>query len=102
MASGIFWFDDLSDYKKDTGNSNNLTTGFLVYPWHRNGSLNNFGTPDSDHPTRPAMLQYKKMSNLRFSYTSVYLDSNHVWNAYVQGDTYKTGISGVNIFDSNE
>lgn len=28
LISGAFWFDELTAYKKDTGNSNHYTTGF--------------------------------------------------------------------------
>ncbi len=100
LISGAFWFDELTAYKKDTGNTNHYTTGFVVYPWHRNGSLNN--TKFATDGYRSAMLDKKKMSNMRYSYKSVYLDSGNIWNAYVSGNGTRTGISGVAIFDSNE
>lgn len=100
LISGAFWFDELTAYKKDTGNTKHLTTGFVVYPWHRNGSLNN--TKYATDGYRSAMLDKKKMSNMRYSYKSVYLDSGNIWNAYESGSSTRTGISGVAIFDSNE
>lgn len=100
LISGAFWFDELTAYKKDTGNTHHYTTGFVVYPWHRNGSLNN--TKFATDGYRSAMLDKKKMSNMRYSYKSVYLDSGNIWNAYVSGSGTKTGISGVAVFDSNE
>ena len=100
LISGAFWFDELTAYKKDTGNTNHYATGFVVYPWHRNGSLNN--TKFATDGYRSAMLDKKKMSNMRYSYKSVYLDSGNIWNAYVSGNGTKTGISGVAVFDSNE
>lgn len=100
LISGAFWFDELTAYKKDTGNTKHLTTGFVVYPWHRNGSLNN--TKYATDGYRSAMLDKKKMSNIRYSYKSVYLDSGNIWNAYVSGSSIRTGISGVAVFDSNE
>lgn len=100
LISGAFWFDELTAYKKDTGNTQHLTTGFVVYPWHRNGSLNN--TKYATDGYRSAMLDKKKMSNMRYSYKSVYLDSGNIWNAYESGSSTRTGISGVAIFDSNE
>ena len=48
------------------------------------------------------MLSKKKMSNLRFSYKTQYMEPELIWNAYQEGDNNKTGISGVSIFDSNE
>lgn len=100
LISGAFWFDELTAYKKGTGNTKHLTTGFVVYPWHRNGSLNN--TRYATDGYRSAMLDKKKMSNMRYSYKSVYLDSGNIWNAYVSGSSTRTGISGVAVFDSNE
>lgn len=100
LISGAFWFDELTAYKKDTGNTKHYTTGFIVYPWHRNGSLNN--TKFATDGYRSAMLDKKKMSNMRYSYKSVYLDSGNIWNAYVSGNGTRTGISGVAVFDSNE
>lgn len=100
LISGAFWFDELTAYKKDTGNTKHLTTGFVVYPWHRNGSLNN--TKYATNGYRSAMLDKKKMSNMRYSYKSVYFDSIRVWNAYASGSSTRTGISGVAVFDSNE
>lgn len=100
LISGAFWFDELTAYKKDTGNTEHLTTGFVVYPWHRNGSLNN--TKFATDGYRSAMLDKKKMSNMRYSYKSVYLDSGNIWNAYESDSSTRTGISGVAVFDSNE
>lgn len=94
------WFDEITAYKKGTGNTQHLTTGFVVYPWHRNGSLNN--TKYATDGYRSAMLDKKKMSNMRYSYKSVYLDSGNIWNAYASGSSTRTGISGVAVFDSNE
>jgi hypothetical protein len=100
LISGAFWFDEITAYKKDTGNTKHYTTGFVVYPWHRNGSLNN--TKFATDGYRSAMLDKKKMSNIRYSYKSVYLDSGNIWNAYISGNSARTGISGVAVFDSNE
>lgn len=100
LISGAFWFDEITAYKKGTGNTQHLTTGFVVYPWHRNGSLNN--TKYATDGYRSAMLDKKKMSNMRYSYKSVYLDSGNIWNAYESGSSTRTGISGVAVFDSNE
>lgn len=100
LISGAFWLDELTAYKKDTGNTHHYTTGFVVYPWHRNGSLNN--TKFATDGYRSAMLDKKKMSNMRYSYKSVYLDSGNIWNAYISGNGTRTGISGVAVFDSNE
>lgn len=100
LVSGAFWFDEVSGYKKDIRNPNHLTTGFVVYPWHRNGSLNN--TKYATDGYRSAMLDKKKISNMRYSYKSVYFDYSKIWNAYIDKSDKNTGISGVSLFDSNE
>lgn len=101
LMSGAFWFDEITGYKPDTKNSNKLTTGFVVYPWHRNGSLNNSKFNDKDN-YRSAMLDKKKLSNMKYSYKTQYMDPSYIWNAYLEGDANRTGISGVSVFDSNE
>lgn len=100
LMSGGFWFDELSDYKKNTGNPNHYATGFVVYPFHRNGSLNNKKWATDGY--RPAMLDKKKISNMRFSYNTYFLDSGSVYNFYSKGSGHKTGVSGIAVFDSNE
>ena len=100
LVSGAFWFDEVSGYKKDVHNPDHLTTGFVVYPWHRNGSLNN--TKYATDGYRSAMLDKKKISNMRYSYKSVYFDYSKIWNAYIDKSDKNTGISGVSLFDSNE
>lgn len=100
LISGAFWFDELTAYKKDTGNTNHYTTGFVVYPWHRNGSLNN--TKFATDGYRSAMLEKKRISNMRYSYKTQYMDSSRIWNAYLGGSNTRTGISGIAVFDSEE
>ena len=100
LISGAFWFDELTAPKYDSGNPKHFSTGFVVYPWHRNGSLNN--TKYATDGYRSAMLDKKKMSNMRYSYKSVYLNSDNIWNAYVNNSSTRTGISGVAVFDSND
>lgn len=100
LISGAFWFDELAAYKKGQDNPNHLTTGFAVYPWHRSGSLNN--TKFATDGYRSAMLDKKKISNMRFSYKTQYISPGKVWNAYIKDNHIETGISGVTIFDSNE
>lgn len=100
LMSGGFWFDELSDYKEGTGNTNHYTTGFVVYPFHRNGSLNNKKWATDGY--RPAMLDKKKISNMRFSYNTHFLDSGSIYDFYREGSSSKTGVSGIAVFDSDE
>lgn len=100
--SGIFWIDST----KISTAYNNYEFGYAIYPWHRNGSLND--TKVSTDGYRSAMLDKKKLSNLNFSYKSVYLDKASIWYSNNEG-TYnennipsEPGISGVLLFNSNE
>lgn len=100
LSSGIFWFDDLSSYNDGKYCDPDYIYGFNIYPWHRNGSLNNQGTSDDGNKT--AMLKYKKMSNLRFSYNSRYFSQYDVWYAEIAGSSYSTGLSDIQLFNSDE
>lgn len=100
LMSGAFWFDDLTSYKSGESNPDLLNTGFVVYPFHRNGSLNN--TKWATDGYRSAMLDKKKISNMRFSYNTYFLNSESVYDFYVKGNELKTGVSGIAVFDSNE
>lgn len=101
LLSGGFWFDEISDYKEGTGNTNHYTTGFVVYPFHRNGSLNNKKWATADG-YRSAMLDKKKISNMRFSYNTHFLDSGSIYDFYRERSSSKTGVSGIAVFDSDE
>lgn len=98
LTSGIFWLDEIANSKVD--NNDRLSTGFVIYPWHRNGSLNNSKAGDGGY--RSAMLDKKKMSNLRYSYNNTYLSKEDIWNAYDENIPGRNGITGISIFDSNE
>lgn len=100
LVSGAFYFD--SSYKENSTPAADLNTyAFFVYPWHRNGSLNNQGASDN----RTAMLSQKKMSNLKFSIgTEYFKDSNgglYSWKAE-DTDENHTGISGAVLFNLPE
>lgn len=101
LMGGLFWIDEVSNPAEGYTNENEDAFGFMVYPFHRNGSLNNMKSPN-DEGYRSAMLKTKVLSNLRYSFNSEYLDTSSVWNAYISGNNNRTGISGVSIFDSNE
>lgn len=96
LTSGAFWFDEI--YGNKANSSKELSTGFVIYPWHRNGSLNN--TKYATNGYKSSLLSKKRMSNIRYSYKSVYLD--YIWSAYIEGSDSRTGISGATLFDSDE
>ena len=90
LMSGIFWLDGLEGVE---ASYKNYIIGYMVYPWHRNGSLNN--TKNAVNGYKAAMLDKKKISNLRYSYKSKYLPSTAIWEP-------AAGISGAAVFNSNE
>lgn len=100
LISSAFYFDKPYNYQVKDKSGQDWTYPFYVYPWHRNGSLNNQSTLTDKETTRTAMLSQKKMSNLKFSAYTEYF--NNPWNAYVEDDENRTGISGVVIFNSDE
>ena len=77
MMNGPLWFDEV--YGRITNNNDYLTVGFVVYPFNRNGSLNNQNYADSSG-YRSAKLQYKKLSNMRYSAFTNYFDNSSIIN----------------------
>ena len=100
IISGVFWMDEV--YNRNSSNSNQNNVGFVIYPWHRSGSLNNQKFADSSG-NRTSMLEQKKMSNLRYSYKTIYLDYDNLWMAYDEySQAAHPGVSDIQVFDSNE
>lgn len=83
MLSGIFWLDEL--YGASDNNYAYHNVGFAVYPWHRNGSLNNTREVPQEE-TKSSVLKKKKMSILRFSVDNVFFDKEYDFYEYY-GDT---------------
>lgn len=74
---------------------------WLVYPWQRTGSLNNDITREADKGTRTSVLKRKVLSNLLVSEDNIWLDN--IWSSSGTHNSLKyTGITPVNIFNSNE
>ena len=48
---------------------------YMVYPWHKSGSLNNDYNRDANNGIRTAKLLQKRISNLKYSRTSNWLSS---------------------------
>jgi hypothetical protein len=93
LIAGGFWKDEV--YDRNTDNASHSDTTFMIYPWHRSGSLNNCkGVADGE--TRPSMLKTKRMSNLRFSYKTQYVPSLNT------SSNNEYSISGVSVFNSDE
>lgn len=97
LSSAPLW---MAKGKKDANNLFSFPVGWMVYPWHRNGSLVNVGNVTEGEKI-PAKLKQKKLSNLRYSLTTSYFDISKVWYAE-RDDENHNGITNVNIFNSNE
>lgn len=102
LISAPMWNDGCID-PKSTSKLPGYVGGFfyVIYPWQRQGSLNNQLSPDEDGYTY-SKLSHKVLYNSRFSYSTLYYDSGDVWNSYVKSDTYKTGITGAEVFDFDD
>ena len=72
IVAGTF-FDDYAindrDDKLEVNKEQRSPVKWLVYPWHRSGSLNNDINRPSDAGTRTAELKKKVISNLRYAET---------------------------------
>lgn len=93
IGSGAFWIDKI--YDKRVGSD--PLVGFIVYPWHRNGSLNN--GVNAENETRMAVLQSKRISNLRYAGSTIFFAGS--WEA-VQDDDIHNGITPIQVFNSDE
>lgn len=94
LLAGAFWNDKILQVDSGTQNYKpNGSTNYMIYPWHRSGSLNNDNVRPADKGARTAVLQKKKISNLKFS------DSNY----YFRSANIKTyDISQIQLFDSDQ
>lgn len=84
---------DSADFNET--NNKAFDYGFLVYPWHRNGSLNNQRI--SDENTQGGIsskLSKKIISNLQFSYCNAFYLKDEVYNSL--------NLSDIQLFNSNE
>lgn len=96
LISAPLWVDQYSDLA-DKSSLNKFYTGFAIYPWHRNGSLNNQSEP-TDEGYMSAKLDKKKMSNIRYSSGNFYFDTNQIWIP-LDSQGNQTGISGFSVFN---
>ena len=100
LVSGPFWLDRTYNAETDAGN-NPYVRGFVVYPWHRNGSLNNADNTE-EQKAWITNLKKKTLKNRKFSYNSIYFNIGTIWEAFDESNTIKTGIKDIKIFNSSE
>jgi hypothetical protein len=108
LLSGSYWQDELSNYVSRSGDLNKwkTPTGFMVYPWHRNGSLNNLrlnantNKGEVNTTTKTAMLKLKQECTLRFSYKSLYFPKEAPTTS--SNVTWEEAVADVQLFNSDE
>lgn len=98
LASGLFYKDYLVDDSKNADRyeawpKESYEYSYMIYPWHRSGSLNNDAVRPSNKGTRSAVLKKKVISNLKYSDFNTWLST-----AWESAD----GITPVKVFNSNE
>lgn len=101
IISGLFYddflIDDLPDQKFQDLPNEKSPYKWMVYLWHRNGSLNNDINRPAEGGVRTAMLKKKVISNLRYT-TSSLADST----SYDNGNNTTSMSSTPKIFDSDQ
>lgn len=108
LISGLFWNDGtIRHVPANNGNPekyevvsktegdaiNVIPYNFMVYPWHRTGSLNNDENRVSDGGTRTAVLKQKKISNLKFSDLNLF---------FQESNKLSYDISPIQLFSSDQ
>ncbi|MDR0912099.1 MAG: hypothetical protein LBM96_05815 [Methanobrevibacter sp.] len=96
LATSACWFDAPAIKSDSVLYAIPLYASFAVYPFHRNGSLNNQASG-----TRASMLKTKTLLNYQFSYNSYYFDYDNIYNFYEENNGEKTGCN-ISIFSANE
>lgn len=94
LIASPLWFDGAITHD----NPQLYLVGYITYPWHRNGSLNNDKKEEEEY-TISSRLKRKVQSTLRYGETSYFSD---FWYAEEYGSSTHTGISGAQLFESSE
>lgn len=100
------WFD--KTVKERTNNSDSTTYegstedhNFIIYPWHRSGSLNNDAVR-ADNSVRTSVLDTKKLANLRFSKYNTWFDSLWLDPVDEHNSTISYDITKIQVVQDNE
>lgn len=97
LAAGLFYEDYMVDDSNSEGkylpwDQETHPLLWMVYPWHRSGSLNNDGIRPANGGNRSAVLKTKRISNIHVSHYNVWsLEINNFLST-----------SPINFFDSDE
>jgi hypothetical protein len=100
LVSGMFYKshpidedNDANTYGPYNYRDQNWELNWLIYPWHRSGSLNNDCVRPDGKGTRTSELSRKVVSNIKVAEDTKWLSSKF---------NFEYGITNVSIFDSNE
>lgn len=99
INAGLFYEDCLVDDDDDKYRvypDEKCPVKWMVYPWHRSGSLNNDASRPANSGTRSAVLKKKVISNLRFAKT--------IWGDYdiTEDEEYKNFEASPRLFSSDQ
>lgn len=78
--------------------SKNASFQYVIYPWHRSGSLNtdsNSIAANDDNRPQSAILETKKLSNYKISDFNIWLNSNDIWEASGENKLYGSYADGI-------
>lgn len=112
LVAGPFWHDGIIFYRNPNSNDNNERYYFstkleanmkdyIVYPWHRQGSLNNDVIRPAGKGIRTAELETKKIANLRFFKNTTWLPVQYNPSNYYY-PSYNYYITKVQLFDDDQ
>ena len=98
MAAPLYDDSPVIDRELELDNDKKVATlSWMVYPWNKSGSINNFGSIDKTVTAKPCLLKYHKMSLLRQSKWTEYLnESNGTGLSAWESDA---GINDIKVFD---
>lgn len=79
---------------------------YMVYPWHKSGSLNNDSASKAQDKSRTqsAILEKKKISNIKFSKFNTWIDISNMWKSFGGNKitSLANGISNIEYFNSDQ
>lgn len=98
LISGVFYEDRTS--KDEDG-----LRKYLIYPWHRSGSLNFDSSSEANDEERSqsAVLKNKKISNYKVSTFNTWFNKDNIWEALGgnSSTSYANGISEIKLVNTD-
>ena len=98
LCAGLFYNSHAADDANNTittykWDESEYCFNWMVYPWHRNGALNNDSTRSNG--VKSSELKKKIVANIRVSVDNIWLSSDNYWSPI-------NNITKVDIFNSDE